>query len=127
MRDLLQALSRKISTAISKYLILKEGLYMEKGASLICKDKIGNSNRSVELVASHIDRDADIQIDFPQFDIVKILGKDGVIGMHVKHALTLDTDDFPTQDSKKLLTSGTLYEILNNLQNQIDELKSDRK
>jgi len=43
--------------------------------------------------------------------------------MHLKNVLTLDADEMPTEFSNNLITSGTLFNIISNLQKQINELK----
>ena len=98
-------------------------IYMTGNASVICKDKEGTVIKKVSIVPEHIDPDADIQLEFPRFSVIKVTSIEGLIGMHLKHVLVLDADDEPIEGSKALITSGTLYDIINNLQSQIDELK----
>jgi hypothetical protein len=47
-----------------------------------------------------------------------------MFGMHRELALNLDTDESPIQGCHNLVTSGNLYKVINNLQEQIDELKN---
>lgn len=99
-------------------------IYLNKGAALICKDKTTDATLQTKIVAEHLDSDADVQIMFPRFSVIKTISKGGNYGMHSKLALVLDTDESPAQNSKNLLTSGTLFNIINDLQAQIDELKT---
>lgn len=121
---LLEKISTSISTLINKTLSLKDKLYMEKGSALVCKDKEGIVNKSVEIVAEHIDHDADTVLDFPQFTIKKITSRDGQYNMITENVLVLDADEDPTEGSKKLVTSGKLFDIIVGLQSQIDDIYS---
>lgn len=120
IKNFIMKLKEKLTDLVKKVLSLDEELSMENGAALVCKDKEGIVNKSVKIVATHINPDADEQIDMPQFDVISQVSKDGQYSMHVKHMLTLAADDCLTEGSKKLITSGQLYEIVKELQNQID-------
>jgi len=122
---ILEEVKTKVSNTLNKYFSLKEKLYMDKGASLICKDKEGKTNKSIEIVANHIDPNLDNPISFPEFNIVKSVSTDGSYSLHKVHSLTLDADNEPTEGSKKLIVSGTLYEILNDIQTKINNLRED--
>lgn len=119
---LLTTIENKIKELVRK-LTLKEKLYMDQGASLICYDKIGNTNKQIEIIANHIDEFSENPDDFPSFRVIKTSSIDGTHSLYRKHSMNLDTDETPTQGSKNLLTSGTLYNIINDLQSQIDALK----
>lgn len=121
--EIFKKLTDKIGVALKK-LSLTDKLYMGKGSGLVCADKQGTINKKVEILASHIDTNLEDLNSFPQFTVVKTTSRDGQIGTHKKIALILDTDSQPTENSFKLLTSGLLYEIISDLQNQINELKS---
>lgn len=108
-------LTDKIGVALKK-LTLSDKLYMEKGSGLVCADKEGIINKRVEIIASHMDPDSDTPRNFPEFTVVKTTSRDGYIGTYKKVALILDTDNQPTEGSYKLLNSGLLYEIINDLQ-----------
>jgi hypothetical protein len=88
---------------------------MEDNSGFICKDKKVNTNLSTKLVAQHINDNPESPVDYPRFCIFKTSAIDGSYGMHSKLAMVLDTDDTPTEDSKNLITSGTLYNIIQNL------------
>lgn len=103
--------------------VVNSPIYMEKNAAVICKDTVGTTTYKTVIVPEHIDLDADIQIETPRFCVNKITSKEGMIGMTFKNVLVLDADSEPIEGSKALITSGTLYDIINNLQSQIDELK----
>lgn len=122
--ELLNKLKIAASTITSKIVSLKDKLYMEKGSALVCKDKEGIVNKSVEIVAEHIDHDADTVLDFPQFTIKKITSRDGQYNMITENVLVLDADEDPTEGSKKLVTSGKLFDIIVGLQGQIDDIYS---
>lgn len=109
---------------IKNKLSLGEKLYMEQNSGLVVKDSNNGYNKSVELLASHINPDLDVPQDFPEFRIIRSTSRDGYVGNYKRHIMTLDVDDCPTQDSCKLITSGQLYDIINDLQNQINELKN---
>ena len=119
-------LNNKQKVAQSK-LTLNEELYLEKGSSLVCKDSINGSNNIIKIVPNHIDLDLDTPIEEPEFNVYRITSRDGVIGMYAKKLLTLDTDNTPTENSTKMITSGTLYTIINDLQEQINDLKNKIK
>lgn len=107
-----------------KNVSLRDKVYLENGSGFVCLDKKDSANKSVEIVPTHINPNLDNPADFPQFTVIKTTSKDGSIGTHKRTALILDTDNEPTEGSYKLLTSGLLYEIINDLQNQINELKN---
>jgi hypothetical protein len=47
---------------------------------------------------------------------MKSTSRDGYVGNYKRHIMTLDVDDCPTEDSVKLLTSGQLYNCIQELQ-----------
>lgn len=98
-------------------------IYMGTNSAVICKDTIGTTTYKVIIAPEHIDLDADIQIESPRFCVNKVTSKEGMVGMTFKNVLILDADSEPTEDSKALITSGTLYNIISDLQEQINELK----
>lgn len=98
-------------------------IYMEDGSVVVCKDKTGTLIRKVSIVPEHINPDADIQLDFPRFCVTKVSCREGQIGMHLKQALVLDVDEEAREGSNYLLTSGTIYNIMTDLQCQIAELQ----
>lgn len=120
---IIMKLKEKLFNFIDKVLSIKQELVMEEGSSLVCRDKEGIVTKTVKIVPTHIDRDADIKIEFPQFDVISTISKDGQYNVIYKQLLTLDVDSEPTEGSYKLLTSGQLYNIISDLQNQIDTLK----
>lgn len=105
-------------------------IYMDRGSYLSCRDKTGRVNVQTRIVPEHIDFDLGEPITFPRFSVVKIGTKENGYGMYARCALILDADETPVENSKNLLTSGTLYNIIAdlqaqiaNLQEQIDSLK----
>lgn len=102
---------------------IKDLIYMEDGSSVMCEDKQNDCTKSTRVVAKHINEDLDTPIEFPTFYVIKTTSRDGMFSTHVKVALVLDADDEPIEGSKNLLTSGTLFSILSDLQDQIDDLK----
>lgn len=123
----LQNVKEKLVNVAQKYTTFKDKIYLEKGSGIVCKDSNNGYNKSIEILASHEDLSADQPITFPRFDIIRSTSRDGYDSTHKKHLFTLDTDDEPTEGSKNLLTSGVLYEIINDLQMQINELKSNKQ
>ena len=107
--------------------VLKDATYMEDNASLVCKDKTDSATLSTSFTAQHINYDLDEHIEFPRFCIIKTAARNEGFGMHSKIACILDTDDEPTEGSKNLVTSGALYSIISDLQNQINELKTKNR
>lgn len=103
--------------------IINGPVYMGKDSSFVCEDKLSNSTVVTSLVAEHINPDAGESIAFPRFVVNKTSALDGSFGMHSHNVLALDVDDVPTEDSINLITSGTLYNILQNIQDQIDDLR----
>ena len=95
-------------------------IYFENGSALICKDKVGDANFTSRIVAEHADENR----IYPRFTVINSSSRDGMFSMHVRKALTLDTDEMPTEGSDNLLTSGAIYYALNNLQKQIDDINS---
>ncbi|WP_287385529.1 hypothetical protein [Lachnospira sp.] len=122
---ILLTIKNKMKELLNKKMALRDKLYLEKGSGIVCEDKEDLTNKVVEIIPSHINRDLDVPRIFPEFSVVKTTSKDGQIGMHKKVALILDTDDEPTEGSRKLLTSGLLYEIITDIYNKIDELKNN--
>ena len=125
--EILKNLKTKVSQALRKCLFLNEQLYVGSNGSIVCKDKVGDRNLSTTIVATHVDLDADIPVEFPTFGVVKSSSVEGGYGTHKKYAFTFDTDDEPIMGSKNLLTSGTIYEVVKDLQSQIDDLKKQIK
>ena len=113
---ILNKIENTIKEIANKTLTLKDKLYMGYGASFVCKDKIGNTNKQIEVTANHIDESSENPDDFPSFGVVKTSFIDGTHSLYRKYCMNLDTDETPTQGSKNLLTSGTLYNIINDLQ-----------
>lgn len=111
----------------NKNLTLDQQLLMEDGAAITCKDKINKVNKSVSIIPTHINMSLDQPVEFPEFSIIKKSGVDGSLSLNLRKVLILDVDDEPTEDSIKLLTSGQLYLIINNLQDQINELRDSIK
>lgn len=111
-------------TAMNKNLNLNEPLYMEKGSSLICKDKEGDLNKQVAIIAEHVNYDLDEPTTFPKFSIIKGSSRDGSYSMYRKHVMNLDTDDVPTEGSHNLITSGALYEILQEINTRLENLEN---
>ena len=123
----LLTLAKTKITDLLKRNVLAEPVYMEKNAAFVCQDKQDKATKTTRIIAEHINEDMDIPITFPQFSVTKTTSLQGMIGMHFKHVLTLDADDYPTEGSKNLLTSGAIFEVITELQNQIDELKEQLK
>lgn len=98
--------------------------YMGDNAAFVCEDKTDSAKLTTKLLAQHVNYNLDQPITFPRFCINKTTSLPGMIGMHSKNVLTLDADDVPTEGSNKLIVSDTLYHIVEDLQSQIDELKS---
>lgn len=121
---ILNKIENTIKEVANKTLTLKDKLYMGYGASFACKDKIGNTNKQIEIIANHVDESSENTEEFPSFKIIKTSSIDGLNSLFRKHSMNLDTDELPIQGSKNLLTSGTLYNIINDLQSQINELKN---
>lgn len=122
---ILLTIKNKMKELLNKKMTLRDKLYLEKGSGIVCEDKEDLTNKVVEIIPSHINRDLDFPRTFPEFSVVKTTSKDGQIGTYKKVALILDTDDEPTEGSRKLLTSGLLYEIITDIYNKIDELKNN--
>ena len=118
--DLLNNLKQKLTTAL-KIQSLNSPIYLEDGAQFVCQDHKNKKNMSTRIIARHVGDDPD---DFPKFQIYKTAALDGMFGMHRELTLNLDTDESPIQGSHNLVTSGNLYKVINNLQEQIDELKN---
>lgn len=117
---LLSTLKQKI-TGTPKEQTLSTPVYMESGAQFVCKDHINKANKIMAIVAKHVNNDIE---DFPGFQVYKTSSRDGMIGMNRQLILNLDTDSDPTEGSKNLLTSGTVFNVVMALQTQIDELKA---
>lgn len=110
-------------TQIRKDQTIDGPVYMGKISSFVCRDKLSSSTVTTSLVAEHINPDAEEPLVFPRFVINKMSAIDGGYGMYSHNVLALDADDVPTEGSINLITSGTLYNILQNIQDQIDDLK----
>ena len=121
--NLLKSIKERITKIVDDTFYLDKELSMEKGSSISCKDICGNVINCIRIVPTHIDKESDDKINFPRFDIVSTIGKDGQYNIIRKHILSLNADETPTEGSKNLLTSGCIYNIISDLQNQIDALK----
>ena len=119
----IMAIFDKIKSLFKSKLTVNQPVYAEDGASVICQDKDNGVIKQMSIVPEHINPNLDIPTTFPKFVVNKKTAREGMIGMHFARVLNLDTDEAPIQGSKNLLTSGTLYEILNDLQDQIDDLR----
>lgn len=93
----------------------QQSVYLEDGVGLICEDKDNSIRKSTKIVAQHSNYTADIPIEFPRFCVNKTTARIGAIGMHSKNVLFLDADDEPTEGSKNLLTSGVIYDVIQDL------------
>lgn len=118
--NILEKLKQSLNVFKKDQFVLNDPIYMENSASLVCADKQGKVRKTARLFAKHVDQDN--QDDFPSFQINKTSSIDGEYGMYSKNVLVLDADDVPTLGSKKLITSHTLYQIIEDLQCQINEL-----
>ena len=121
--NLLKSIKERITKIVDDTFYLDKELSMEKGSSISCKDICGKVINCIRIVPTHIDKESDDKINFPRFDIVSTIGKDGQYNIIRKHILSLNADETPTEGSKNLLTSGCIYNIISDLQNQIDALK----
>lgn len=121
--NLLKSIKENITRIFKDAFCLNKELLMEKGSSISCKDVHGNVTSCIKIVPIHIDYESDEKGNFPRFDIVSTIGKDGQYNTIKKHVLSLNADETPIEGSKNLLTSGQLYNIINDLQSQIDILK----
>lgn len=117
--SLLQKIKEKFSSS-KKVNTLSEPMYMMDGSAFVCQDKNNNVLKSTKIVAEHTNES---EIDFPRFIVTKTSFRDGMIGMYHKTSMVLDTDDEPTEGSKNLLTSGDIYKVVSDLQDQIEDLR----
>jgi len=108
---------------LKKY-ILNNVIYMEKDSGIVCQDTNNGIINSVGIYPAHIDLGMDNPLEFPELNIIKTTARTDSNSMFKNKVLTLDTDDEPTPGSKKIITSGTLYNILLNIQEQIDDIKN---
>lgn len=98
---------------------MTQPVYMKEGSAFVCQDKNNDSTVTVKLLAKHSTDEETPTM----FTVTKTVSRNGQYGMHFKQLLNLDVDDSPTEGSKNLLVSGTIYDIITDLQNQIQELK----
>lgn len=117
--SLLQKIKEKFTIA-KKVKTLDEPLYMLDGAAVICLDKNDKVTASTKIVAEHVENP---DTDFPKFVVIKTASRNGIIGMFNKVALILDTDEEPVIGSKNLMTSGDIFKVVSDLQDQIDDLR----
>jgi len=109
---IIELIKNKLFDKSPKKLVISEPVYAEGLASLICEDIDGNTLKSTKIIPHHVDLDADNPIIFPTFYITKTIAKPGILGMHIKKVMNLDTDDWPLEGSINLLTSGTMYNVI---------------
>lgn len=93
---------------------------MEDGAVVVCQDVGTDSTITTKIIPQHVSDN----VNFPRFIVTKTAARHDSYGMWNKVVLALDTDNAPSEGSINLLTSGAIYEVINDLQNQIDELKA---
>lgn len=121
---LLSTIKQKISNLFrNEETTINEPVYFDSGASIICRDKEGIVTMTSSIVAEHIDDNT----KFPRFSVVNTTAKEGMLSFNLKRILNLTTDNVPTQGSKNLMTSGDIYTVINDLQNQINDLKGTIK
>lgn len=94
-------------------------IYMRENARFVCSDTKNNVTVEMSIVPEHASNDT----EEPNFGVTRYSFREGQLSAHYKKVLNLNTDDAPIQGSKNLLTSGTLYHIINDLQTQITELQ----
>ena len=92
---------------------------MEDGAVVICQDVGTDSTVTTKIIPQHVSD----SVSFPRFVVTKTTARHDSYGMWNKVMLALDADSVPSEGSINLLTSGAIYEVINDLQNQINELK----
>ena len=125
--NIFNIVKEKITNKVKDIITVKDKIFMEQGSSVVCKDSNNGINKQVSIIASHINENYDEPQTFPRFDVVKTVSKDGSYSTHKEYMFSLAADKEPTEGSKNLLTSGALYEIINDLQMQINELKSNKQ
>lgn len=92
-------------------------------AAVVCETKYPAGSNIVKIYARHNYPDDENPGGIPNFYVNRRIVRQNQFGPRSKDIICLDADEFPTENSINLITSGRLYHIFQDLQNQINELK----